>query len=57
MEGLAHALGVSFKVKIDSPEVVRRVSVRDQKDCDGRVVLDGIDTIRAVRVMLLSMNA
>lgn len=57
MEALAHVLGVSFKVKIDSPEVVRRVSVRDQKDCDGRVVLDGIDTIRAVRVMLLSMNA
>ena len=45
MEGLARVLGVSFKVKIDSPEVARGVSVSDQKDCDGRVVLDGIDTI------------
>lgn len=46
-----------MNVKIDSPEVVRGVSVCDQKNGNRRVILDGIDTVRAVGVMLFGMNA
>ena len=38
------------------PEVVRRVSVCNQKDSDGRVILDRVDTVGAAGVMFTGVD-
>lgn len=39
-----------------SPEIIGRVSVRDQEDGDGGIILDGVDAVRAVGVVFTSMS-
>lgn len=39
-----------------SPEIIGRVSVRDQEDGDGGIILDGVDAVGAVGVVFTSMS-
>lgn len=46
----------SHKDQVSIPEIVGRVAVCNQKNGDGRVILDGIDTVGAVGVMFTSVD-